>query len=86
MEIIPAGRIMFVPAFVVRASQGEQAKVGQDTRLNAPRANISVAVEQPRNSISSLTLHRKGNLMFFSIAFVIVITFSGIQDCSRGKR
>jgi hypothetical protein len=34
-EIIPAGRIMFVPAFVVRASHGEQAKVAQDTRLNA---------------------------------------------------
>jgi len=26
---------MFVPAFVVRASRGEQAKVAQDTRLNA---------------------------------------------------
>jgi len=35
MEIIPAGRIMFVPAFVARASQGEQAKVAQDTRLNS---------------------------------------------------
>jgi len=35
MEIIPAGRIMFVPAFVVRVSRGEQAKVVQDTRLNA---------------------------------------------------
>jgi hypothetical protein len=34
-EVIPAGRIMFVPAFVVRASRGEQAKVGQDTRLSA---------------------------------------------------
>jgi hypothetical protein len=34
-EIIPTGRIMFVPAFVVRASRGEQAKVAQDTRLNA---------------------------------------------------
>jgi hypothetical protein len=33
-EIIPAGRIMFIPAFVVRASRGEQAKVAQDTRLN----------------------------------------------------
>jgi hypothetical protein len=32
--IIPAGRIMFVPAFVVRAAQEEQAKVAQDTRLN----------------------------------------------------
>ncbi len=35
LEIIPAGRIMFVPAFVVRASRGEQVKVAQDTRLNS---------------------------------------------------
>jgi hypothetical protein len=34
-EVIPAGRIMFVPAFVVRASRGEQAKIAQDTRLSA---------------------------------------------------
>ena len=34
-EVIPAGRIMFVPAFVVRASLGEQAKVSQDTRLDS---------------------------------------------------
>jgi hypothetical protein len=33
-EIIPAGRIMFVPAFVVRAARQEQAKVVQDTRLS----------------------------------------------------
>ena len=33
-EVIPAGRIMFVPAFVVRAAREEQAKVGQDTRLS----------------------------------------------------
>jgi hypothetical protein len=33
-EAIPAGRIMFVPAFVVRASRGEQAKISQDTRLS----------------------------------------------------
>jgi len=32
--VIPAGRIMFIPAFVVRAARDEQAKVGQDTRLN----------------------------------------------------
>jgi hypothetical protein len=32
--IIPAGRIMFVSAFVVRASLEEQAKVAQDTRFN----------------------------------------------------
>jgi hypothetical protein len=35
LEIIPAGRIMFIPAFVLRASRGEQAKVAQDTRLNS---------------------------------------------------
>jgi len=31
-EVIPAGRIMFVPAFMVRAMREEQAKVAQDTR------------------------------------------------------
>jgi hypothetical protein len=35
IEIIPAGRIMFSPAFVVRAIRGEQVKAAQDTRLNA---------------------------------------------------
>lgn len=34
-EVIPAGRIMFVPAFVVRAVRQEAAKVAQDTRFNA---------------------------------------------------
>ncbi|HLO15352.1 MAG TPA: hypothetical protein VK206_11015 [Anaerolineales bacterium] len=34
IEIIPAGRIMFVPAFVVRAMRQEEVKVSQDTRLN----------------------------------------------------
>ncbi len=33
-QVIPAGRIMFVPAFVVRAAGEEQAKVAQDTRLS----------------------------------------------------
>jgi len=33
-EVIPAGRIMFVPAFMVRAVRQEQVKVSQDTRLN----------------------------------------------------
>ncbi len=33
--IIPAGRIMFVPAFVVRAALNEQAKVTQDTRFSS---------------------------------------------------
>ncbi len=33
-QVIPAGRIMFVPAFVVRAAREEQAVVAQDTRLS----------------------------------------------------
>jgi hypothetical protein len=33
-EVIPNGRIMFVPAFVVRAARQEQVKVIQDTRLS----------------------------------------------------
>ncbi len=32
--VIPAGRIMFVPAFVVRATREEAARVAQDTRLS----------------------------------------------------
>lgn len=32
--VIPAGRIMFIPAFVVRAVREEEVKVAQDTRLN----------------------------------------------------
>jgi len=33
-EVIPAGRIMFVPAFVVRAARDQEAKIAQDTRLS----------------------------------------------------
>lgn len=33
-QVIPTGRIMFVSAFVVRASHEEQAKINQDTRLS----------------------------------------------------
>jgi hypothetical protein len=32
--VIPAGRIMFVPAFVVRAARDEAVKIAQDTRLS----------------------------------------------------
>ncbi|MEP7136465.1 MAG: hypothetical protein ABI904_16165 [Chloroflexota bacterium] len=38
-EVIPAGRIMFVPAFVVRAVRQEEVKVGQDTRFNPATRN-----------------------------------------------
>jgi hypothetical protein len=34
LEVIPAGRIVFKPVFVVRAARLEHAKVSQDTRLN----------------------------------------------------
>ena len=34
ISVIPAGRIMFVPAFVVLASRKEQVKVAQDTRIS----------------------------------------------------
>lgn len=34
-EVIPAGRIMFIPAFVVRAVRQEEMKVSQDTRLSS---------------------------------------------------
>jgi hypothetical protein len=34
-EVIPSGRIMFLPAFVVRGTHLERAKVEQDTRLSA---------------------------------------------------
>jgi hypothetical protein len=33
-DVIPAGRVMFVPAFVVLAVRAQGAKVAQDTRLN----------------------------------------------------
>jgi hypothetical protein len=33
-DVIPAGRIMFIPAFVILAVRNELAKVEQDTRLN----------------------------------------------------
>jgi hypothetical protein len=33
-EVVPAGRIMFVPAFVVLMVQQQAAKVAQDTRLS----------------------------------------------------
>ena len=42
-EVIPAGRIMFVPAFVVRAAHEEQAKVAQDTRLSPSTRKYVIA-------------------------------------------
>ena len=53
--IIPAGRIMFIPGFVVLASRKEQAKVSQDTRLSRSTRKhllhelqmLEVAFDQP---------------------------------------
>jgi hypothetical protein len=55
-EVIPAGRIMFVPAFVVRAAQEEAVKIAQDTRLSASTRNhmlhelnlLEMAFQSPR--------------------------------------
>jgi len=44
--IIPAGRIMFVPAFVVRAALEEQAKIAQDTRFShSTRTHLMVELQ-----------------------------------------
>jgi hypothetical protein len=43
-EVIPTGRIMFVPAFVVRAARDEAAKIAQDTRLD-PSTRMHVVEE-----------------------------------------
>jgi hypothetical protein len=35
LEVIPAGRIMFIPAFVVLAVRKEYSRISQDTRMNS---------------------------------------------------
>jgi hypothetical protein len=46
-DVIPAGRIMFVPSFVARASRQEQIKVAQDTRLNmSTRKYLLISLEK----------------------------------------
>lgn len=53
-EVIPAGRIMFVPAFVVRASLEEQAKVAQDTRLSlSTRKHLIVELKLLENAFAT---------------------------------
>lgn len=42
-QVIPAGRIMFIPAFLVRACLQEQVKVAQDTRLSPSTRNHLLA-------------------------------------------
>jgi len=50
-EVIPAGRIMFVPAFVVRAVREESAKRVQDTRFNpSTRKHLMAELQMIENA------------------------------------
>jgi hypothetical protein len=58
-EVIPAGRIMFVPAFVVRAAEDEAAKVAQDTRLDpATRKHLLQELEILRQAFDTASRTR----------------------------
>jgi hypothetical protein len=53
-EIIPSGRIMFVPAFVVRAVRQEEVKVSQDTRFNpSTRKHLLQLLDQLEQAFES---------------------------------
>jgi hypothetical protein len=59
-EVIPAGRIMFIPAFVVRAAQLEQARVGQDTRLSpSTRNHLLIELKMLEEAFKSGSLPEK---------------------------
>jgi hypothetical protein len=52
--VIPAGRIMFVPAFVVRAALDEQAKIAQDTRFShSTRRHLMAELQTLGNAFES---------------------------------
>ncbi len=52
--VIPAGRIMFVPAFVVRSALDEQAKIAQDTRFSQPtRKHLLAELQMLGNAFES---------------------------------
>lgn len=53
-EVIPSGRIMFVPAFVVRAVRQEEVKVSQDTRYNpSTRKHLLQLLDQLEQAFES---------------------------------
>jgi hypothetical protein len=53
-DVIPAGRIMFIPAFVVLAARREQAKVDQDTRLSrSTRVHLLGELQKLETAFSS---------------------------------
>jgi len=52
--VIPAGRIMFIPAFVVRAAREEEAKVGQDTRFSpSTRKHLMLELQMLADAFAS---------------------------------
>jgi hypothetical protein len=56
-EVIPSGRIMFVPAFVVRAVRQEEVKVSQDTRYNpSTRKHLLQLLDQLEQAFESENL------------------------------
>jgi hypothetical protein len=53
--VIPAGRIMFVPAFVVRAALDEQAKIAQDTRFShSTRRHLMAELQDLSDAFESI--------------------------------
>lgn len=55
LEVIPAGRIMFKPIFVVRATRLEHAKVSQDTRLNpSTRKHLLSELQRLEDAFTSI--------------------------------
>jgi hypothetical protein len=62
-EVIPAGRIMFVPAFVVRAAREESAKAAQDTRLDpATRRHLLEELGLLEQAFDQPELRRPGEI------------------------
>ena len=52
--VIPAGRIMFVPSFVVRAAREEEVKVDQDTRFNvSTRKHLLIELKMLEDAFAS---------------------------------
>ncbi|HTP00661.1 MAG TPA: hypothetical protein VMJ64_04750 [Anaerolineales bacterium] len=57
--VIPAGRIMFVPAFVVRAALEEEAKVGQDTRFSpSTRKHLMLELQMLADAFAPVDLQK----------------------------
>lgn len=55
LEVIPTGRILFRPIFVVRATRLEHAKVSQDTRLNSStRKHLLIELQMLEDAFTSI--------------------------------